>query len=305
MQINVGPCPAGGCQPFDLAALQAALPKAYKATQPPPIVPQVVYNAAFGTANTDSYVMNTDSTVNLSGATQFVASVKAIVPGSGYTVAPTVTFVSANGLGSGAAAMSCLNGVTGVTVTAAGTGYTTYQVKAINGSASSAFSNTAYAHFGAAADFDGDGKTDISVFRAPGSWMVAPAGAGAPSYSGILGAAGDIPVPGDYDGDAMADFAVYRPSTATWIIVPSSTGVPYSVNWGLATDIPVPGDYDGDGKTDIAVWRPADGSWWILNSSNGSMTSRQWGMSTDKVVPGDYDGDGKTDIAIFRPAEGN
>ena len=122
MQIRVA---ASGATPFDLASLQAALPKAYKATQAPPIVPQAAYNAAFGTTSTDLYIRNTDNSVNLTGTPQAVAKVRAVIGGSGYTTPPVVNFVTADGNGSGAVATAYLNGVTGgITVTAGGTGYT-------------------------------------------------------------------------------------------------------------------------------------------------------------------------------------
>ena len=123
MQIRV--LPAAPSPAFDLASLQAALPKAYKATQAPPIVPQAAYNAAFGTAYTDLYARNTDDSLNLTGTAQAVSKVKAIVGGSGYTTPPVVSFVTADGNGSGAAATAYLNGVTGgITVTAGGSTYT-------------------------------------------------------------------------------------------------------------------------------------------------------------------------------------
>jgi hypothetical protein len=121
MQVRVASSPVSPA--FDLAALQAALPKAYKAGQAPPIVPQQAYNAAFGTANGDTFVDNTDSTVNLTGAASTVSQVVTTLGGSGYTTPPTVSFVTADGTGSGAAATAYLNGVTAVTVTTAGVGY--------------------------------------------------------------------------------------------------------------------------------------------------------------------------------------
>jgi len=124
MQIRVGGCPSGGCKPFNITALQSALPKAYKATQDPPIVPQSAYNAAFGTTNTDTWVSNLDDTVNLLGGTHGVSTIVAAVPGSGYTTAPTVSFVTRDGNGAGAAATACLNGANAITVTNAGAGYT-------------------------------------------------------------------------------------------------------------------------------------------------------------------------------------
>jgi FtsP/CotA-like multicopper oxidase with cupredoxin domain len=115
MQIRVASSPVSA--PFDLTALQAALPQAYKASQPPPIVPQSAYNAAFGTSNGDTYINATDETIRLTGGSAHVASVFTALGGSGYTSPPQVFFVSRDGNGSGAAATAHLNGVTAITVT--------------------------------------------------------------------------------------------------------------------------------------------------------------------------------------------
>jgi hypothetical protein len=153
-------------------------------------------------------------------------------------------------------------------------------------------------------NFDGDGKTDIAVYRSSNRWWIIHPSSGATPYAVSWGASGDVPVPGDYDGDGKTDIAVYRPSNGLWNIVPSSGGSPYAVGWGASGDIPVPGDYNGDGKTDVAVYRPSNGLWIIVPSSGGSPYAVGWGASGDIPVPGDYDGDGKTDVAVYRPSNG-
>jgi hypothetical protein len=155
------------------------------------------------------------------------------------------------------------------------------------------------------ADFDGDGLTDLSVFRpSSGTWQIRNSSNGS-TTSRSWGASSDRLVPGDYDGDGKTDIAVWRPSEGNWYIINSSTGSVTLRGWGASADVPVPGDYDGDGKTDIAVYRPSEGNWYIINSSNGALTVRTWGAAGDLPVPGDYDGDLKDDITVWRPAEGN
>jgi hypothetical protein len=136
-------------------------------------------------------------------------------------------------------------------------------------------------------DFDGDGKTDIAVYRSStGAWYVSPSGGGSPYGVGWGGDASDKPTPGDYDGDGKTDIAVYRSSTGAWYVSPSGGGSPYGVGWGGdASDKPTPGDYDGDGKTDIAVYRSSTGAWYVSPSGGGAPYGFGWGGdASDKPV---------------------
>ena len=156
----------------------------------------------------------------------------------------------------------------------------------------------------ARADFDGDGRTDFSVFRPDsGVWYLqrSQTGFGAVSW----GIAGDTLVPGDYDGDGKTDFAVARNNAAntgkTFYIMNSGTSTVTTVQFGLPSDIPVVRDYDSDGKADVAVFRPSTGYWYIMNSGSvNSVNSVQFGQSGDVPVPADYDGDNRADVAVFR-----
>jgi alpha-beta hydrolase superfamily lysophospholipase len=140
-------------------------------------------------------------------------------------------------------------------------------------------------------DYDGDGKTDLAVWRpGEGNWYVIDSSTGTPTVQG-WGVDGDIPVPADYNA---ADYGVWRPeqwdsnhvkTEGNWYLMDCSTRRQWVQQWGQAGDVPMPGDYDGDGNTDFAVWRPGEGNWYIINSSTRAETVRLWGQYGDIPLP--------------------
>ncbi len=131
------------------------------------------------------------------------------------------------------------------------------------------------------ADFNGDGRDEIAVFRpSDGTWYILNQKTG--SYKIIqFGTSGDIPVAADYDNDGKADIAVFRPSNGTWYIVGSAEQNVIITRFGVDGDIPVVGDYDKDGVADIAVFRPSNGTWYRLDSSTNKFSARRFGLAED------------------------
>ncbi|MBK8811167.1 MAG: VCBS repeat-containing protein [Acidobacteria bacterium] len=153
------------------------------------------------------------------------------------------------------------------------------------------------------ADFDGDGRTEVSIFRpSNGEWWYLRSFDGA-NRAFQFGQSSDKIVPADFTGDGKTDIAFFRPSNGEWFILRSENSSFFSFPFGATGDIPVPADFDGDGRADPAVFRPSNQTWYIQQSTDGTLIL-QFGAAGDKPVVADYDGDGKADLAIFRPSVG-
>ena len=116
-------------------------------------------------------------------------------------------------------------------------------------------------------DFDGDGKTDLAVYR-PGQRNIFPL---QNSYFYILG---------------------------------SQTGQTITHQWGRAYDIHSPADYDGDGKTDVAVFRWLDNNlsstesdYYVKNTAGGNKAIHFSGFGN--IVSRNYFDNQRAEIAVF------
>lgn len=141
------------------------------------------------------------------------------------------------------------------------------------------------------ADFDGDGTTDLVVWRpSNGTWYVKTStgnqppcfSSASPGWQLQYGLIGDKPVIGDFDGDGKVDAAVYRPSNQTFYVKFSSwcgeAQVPLGGAGIIASDIPDAAEVTGDGRSDILMYRPTSGApplggtWFIRDSTTYAIT---------------------------------
>ena len=94
---------------------------------------------------------------------------------------------------------------------------------------------------GPAADYDGDGKTDVGYFRpSTGQWFALKATGGVALSPIVFGVNGHVPVPSYYDADARADIAIWNPINGQIIALPSGGGANIVKDFGAAAgDAPV------------------------------------------------------------------
>jgi hypothetical protein len=156
------------------------------------------------------------------------------------------------------------------------------------------------------ADYDGDGRADIGVFRpSEGNWYYRPSSSPQKVVGIHWGANGDIPLPMDYNGDGSADIAIYRPSTGAWYIWMTNDGSYFITTFGgTPGDRPIPADYDDDGGADLAMWRPNAANnglnWFIATAHN--LWGHQLGVLGDQPFPL---GIVSAAPRVFRPSNGN
>jgi len=199
-----------------------------------------------------------------------------------------------------------------------------------------AFAQAAPFHTVVAADFNGDGSTDLAVVGSSSTGGSIPVALSnhngtftvqtwqAPNLNAFASSSNVRTVSGDFDGDGDGDIALFGANGWTTAVVATSnrngtfsvtnrTLPPGFNDWSRALKVKVAvGDFDKDGDADIAL-TGADG-WTTLPvafsnrdgtfsiSNQGAPEFAAWaaaGQFGAQIVAGDFDGDGDTDLAAL------
>jgi hypothetical protein len=154
-----------------------------------------------------------------------------------------------------------------------------------------------------AADFDGDGVTDLAFFSPNGN-VVAKNHGNLQFSLGVTATSGDhAPFVSEFTTDTKADLLSPNYFNLGGYRVES---VSYRKNVCAPPGQTKFVDFDGNGLSDFVFWRASDGMWRRYPPPFQEPVEVQWGLGSlgDIPVPQDYDGDGFTDYAVYRATTG-
>ncbi len=163
-----------------------------------------------------------------------------------------------------------------------------------------------------AADFNGDGRTDLAVLQSTGDSFTVYLGHGDGSFAaGVtvndgLTAAGGLAV-GDFNSDGLPDVAVAGTSSVAVLLAKpnGSFGSPTVLTTSLVSrlaSMPMAvGDVNGDTRLDIAVTDDNGAFEFLLGDGSGHFTAETPTLPNymaAEIVIGDFNHDGKMDLAL-------
>jgi hypothetical protein len=161
-------------------------------------------------------------------------------------------------------------------------------------------------------DWDGDGVTDVGVFRPNASQFLLRLGSGlVVTIAG--GNVGDLPVAGDWDGDGFDTVGVLTDGgrvgqsfflTNTRVEASPNPDFDIIVVAGEPGDLPLAGDWNGDGLDTVGFYRPSTTTFFQIDDfAAGVARSFLFGEAGDLPMAGDWNGSGTDDVGVFRPSD--
>ena len=162
-----------------------------------------------------------------------------------------------------------------------------------------------------AADFNGDGNTDLVVLQPPGSVLAVYSGRGDGSFAARvevndgLPSAGRMAI-GDFDGDGLPDVAVAGASSIAVLLARSGgvfrSPIVLTTPFQVADSLPMAlGDVNQDGHLDIVASNEFGKFQFLLGDGSGHFKAETPNLPSDLVnamAMGDFNHDGKPDLAL-------
>ena len=156
-------------------------------------------------------------------------------------------------------------------------------------------------------DFNGDGKTDLLLYRAgtgaDAIWTSEGNGHFVSTPVTINGAYDEV-IPGDFDHDGKTDLLFYkRGATTDYMWTDIGTGHPVSHAFTIRGDYDiVPGDFNGDGYTDLLFYAPGPAHDYIWTFHAGGYSSSAVTINGSyKITAADVNGDHRSDLLFYTP----
>lgn len=163
------------------------------------------------------------------------------------------------------------------------------------------------------ADFDGDGRSDMTTYSGSGKWntcLSTGTGFNCSLWPGHAAGVGGS-VFGDFNGDGRTDIAGWTSVGSSWVVCYSTgSGFP-CVGATIHPGGPgrnVSGDFNGDGRTDMAYYTGSGGIWKMCLSTGSGFSCVNWashGGGHANNLTADFNGDGLDDMAGYTGANGN
>ena len=136
------------------------------------------------------------------------------------------------------------------------------------------------------ADFDGDGRADLFLYRADGMWFRVHFNPGV-QYSGGTWAWGWKIVAGYFNNDTRADLFLYNPANGMYFTVLTQPDLSFGYLSGTwATGFQVAGsNVNGDALTDLRLYNPVSGLWFNVTTVQPNVFGYASGTAApDQVV---------------------